>query len=140
MHSKVTTAVISLALLLSSAIPAHAQDESPAEKMRRLDIMLMVTSLRCRSTDDNFQTDFAQFEGHHMKELNAAATDLRKKAGPNADKVLDKMSTTIANKFGSGHPFLNCHELKELTHHLAEVDGSAALLEAAEKVFAASPK
>ena len=34
---------------------------SDAEKIRRLDIMLMVTGLRCRDTEDDFQGDFSQF-------------------------------------------------------------------------------
>jgi len=139
MRNKVTVMVGALSLLMAGITPAQAQEASAADKLRRLDIMLMVTSLRCRNTEDNFQTDFAQFEGRHMKELNAAAAELRKNAGPQADKALDKISTTIANKFGAGHPFMNCHDLKDLTHRLAEVEGAAVLLEAADRVFAAPP-
>ena len=37
------------------SFPAAAGGTDQAEKIRRLDIMLMVTGLRCRTTRDNFQ-------------------------------------------------------------------------------------
>ena len=64
-------ALAATAMLLTA--PARAAAPGDAEKLRRLDIMLMVTALRCRTTADNFQSDFADFEAAHLPELNDAA-------------------------------------------------------------------
>ncbi|MCZ8171525.1 MAG: hypothetical protein O9272_07275, partial [Brevundimonas sp.] len=54
------------ALGLLATTPASAQSASQAEKLRRLDIMLMVTGLRCRHTADNFQPDYQRFTTKHI--------------------------------------------------------------------------
>ena len=54
---------------------------SDAEKMRRLDIMLLVTGLRCRTTADDFQPDFEAFETKHRRDLNVADRQLRAEFG-----------------------------------------------------------
>ncbi|WP_206240807.1 hypothetical protein [Novosphingobium terrae] len=112
---------------------------SKAEKLRRLDIMLMVTGLRCRSGADDFQGDFVLFEARHMPELNRAAVDLEAEgvaAGLKHDEhMVDRLSTAMANNYGNGHPWLGCHELKGLTRNLASVDGEEALIAAAEETL-----
>ena len=122
------------------AMPARAETMSSAEKVRRLDIMLMVTGLRCRSGEDNFQADFQRFEARHLTELNAAARTLAAdyagrmgKAG--ADKALDRISVSIANNYGNGHPWLGCHELKSVARQLAEARGAEPLLMAADELL-----
>ena len=57
---------------LLSAMPATAQDASH-ERVRELGIMLMVTSLRCRTTVDDFQQDYRDFSARHIDRLNAAS-------------------------------------------------------------------
>lgn len=51
--------------------------DDSAEQLRRLDIMLMVTSLRCRKTVDDFQADYGDFTQEHLSELNDAARSLQ---------------------------------------------------------------
>jgi hypothetical protein len=109
---------------------------SADEKLRRLDIMLMVTGLRCRGTPDNFQADFAAFEARHMSDLNWAARQLfadytTRMSSGEASLALDRLSTEMANDYGQGHPWLGCHDLKGLTERLATQDGAQVLLEAA---------
>lgn len=121
--------------------PALAAGSGEAEKLRRLDIMLMVTALRCRTTEDDFQADFAAFESAHMPELNDAALQLRKDlVGANgvlgANRALDRISTGMANQYGQGHPRLGCSELKQATRLLAELKGRDALLSAADELLA----
>ncbi|HZU64455.1 MAG TPA: S-adenosyl-L-homocysteine hydrolase [Novosphingobium sp.] len=125
------------ALLLAPVGAGAAGSASNAEKLRRLDIMLMVTALRCRSGTDDFQTDFQAFEGHHLAELNQAAHQLRdelaaREGAVAADRALDRLSVVVANQYGGGHPWLGCHELKGLAHELAREDGVAPLLDAAD--------
>lgn len=132
-----------LAFTLGNAMPAQAMVGAggDAEKLRRLDIMLMVTGLRCRTTPDDFRADFAAFEAAHLSELNGAAAELRQglvaSAGvAGATRALDRISTGMANQYGQGHPWLDCAQLKTATRALANVRGRATLVEAAEQLLA----
>lgn len=122
------------------AAPAQAAGESEAEKLRKLDIMLMVTALRCRTTPSDFQADFAAFEAAHLPELNAAAQQLRKtlvaaNGAAGASRALDRLSTGMANQYGQGHPRLGCAELKQATRLLAQMKGREVLLSAADELL-----
>lgn len=127
---------------------ANAPQERPAsaaEKLRKLDIMLMVTGLRCRTSADNFLEDFQAFEAAHMPELNAAARDLkiqiaRQEGKDAAERALDRIGVGMANQFGGGHPWLDCHALKELAHALAMTQGTAVLQDAADLALGAGPR
>lgn len=144
---KKAAACLAVAALVIS-VPAEAQGagqgasqgaKSP-EKLRRLDIMLMVTSLRCRTTSSNFQSDFADFEAAHLGELNGAARDMKiemlAEYGPRGvDRALDRVSTGMANQYGQGHPWLDCAELKSITRSLAMMRGPEALVEAADQLL-----
>lgn len=123
------------------AMPASAAGGADAEKLRRLDIMLMVTALRCRTTPDNFQPEFQKFEAAHLKELNEAARDLRdglvaRNGVVGAERALDRLSTGMANQYGQGHPWMGCAELKVATRILANIRGREALTEAADQLLA----
>lgn len=133
-------AVVLAATGLLAAVPAQAQ-AGDAEKLRRLDIMLMVTSLRCRTTADNFQADFQAFEAAHLAELNAAAAEMRdglvgRFGVAGANRALDRVSTGMANEYGQGHPWLGCAELKSVARSLARMQGAVALTEAADQLLA----
>jgi hypothetical protein len=123
------------------AMPASAAGGKDAERLRRLDIMLMVTSLRCRTTPDNFQPEFQRFEAAHLGTLNEAAGELRnglvtEYGVTGATRALDRLSTTMANQYGQGHPWLGCAELKVATRILTSIRGRDALSEAADQLLA----
>ncbi|MFM5908668.1 MAG: S-adenosyl-L-homocysteine hydrolase [Novosphingobium sp.] len=125
------------------ATPSHASSGDAAEKLRRLDIMLMVTGLRCRNGAHNFQADFQAFEAAHLGTLNGAAAELRdgfvaRYGEKGADRALDRISTMMANEYGAGHPWLECHELKMVASSLARMQGSEPLIEAADQLLASS--
>ena len=131
----------SLAVTLAAVAPAQATGSlGSAEKLRRLDIMLMVTSLRCRATADNFMAEYGRFTTSHMTDLNQASAQLRADlvgrygAGGSA-RALDRISTVMANAYGQGHPWLSCRELKKVTSDLAQVRGRDTLVEAAEQLL-----
>ena len=122
------------------SFPATAGGMGQAEKIRRLDIMLMVTGLRCRTTRDNFQREYGRFTTNHIGELNAAARELKAdyaaKLGPaKADRALDKLSVQMANQYGQGHPWLNCGQLKQVASTLADMRGLQPLVEAANDLL-----
>ena len=135
-------AAASLAVFgLVLSVPAQATEGGKAEKLRRLDIMLMVTALRCRNTEDNFQKDFSAFEAAHLGELNAAAGELRRGlvsqyGAVGATRALDRISTGMANQYGQGHPWLGCADLKMVTRSLTLMRGPGALEEAADQLLA----
>jgi len=135
-------ALAALALGLAAATPANASaGMSEAESLRKLDIMLMVTSLRCRATADNFQADYSQFVNRHRQTLSQANYELKAELASRygargATNALDKMSVTMANGYGRGHPWLSCGELKQVTRNLVDVRGRATLAEAASQVLA----
>lgn len=145
--SGMLSAVAAVGLVLGTPVAAHAAGNgtSQAEKLRRLDIMLMVTGLRCRKTADNFIDDYGSFTSRHMSELNEANRELRTelssqygKAG--ADKALDRMSVVMANEYGGGHPWLSCSELRQVTKSLALVQGHDTLVEAADQLLDRQPR
>jgi hypothetical protein len=137
---KGVAACLAAAMVVTSA-PAMADSSSEAEKLRRLDIMLMVTGLRCRTTADNFQPDYGRFTTAHFADLNGAAHILkgdlaRRHGAAGANRALDRLSVTIANSYGSGHPWLSCGQLKQVAQHLAVARGRAPLVEAADQLLA----
>ena len=130
-------------MTLAAVAPAQAAGSlGSAEKLRRLDIMLMVTSLRCRSTADNFNVEYGRFTTSHMAELNQASDQLRADlvgrygAGGSA-RALDRISTVMANAYGQGHPWLSCRDLKKVASDLAQVRGRDTLVEAADQLLGA---
>lgn len=136
----IASAIVCMAIAAPNMATAGvAGGMSKAEKLRRLDIMLMVTGLRCRAGVDDFRGDFARFEEHHMTELNRAAQDLRAESavvtGTQDEHALEKVSTAMANTYGGGHPWLGCHDLKGLAHQLAETDGEESLVAAADETL-----
>ena len=127
------------------SFPAAAGGMSSAEKLRRLDIMLMVTGLRCRTTADNFNREYGRFTTNHLSELNAASDTLKgemaKKYGvQGANRALDRLSVQMANSYGQGHPWLNCGQLKEVASTLADMRGPAPLVEAADDLLTSSSR
>lgn len=111
-----------------------------AEKLRKLDIMLMVSSLRCRYGSDNFQPEYRQFSAKHLSTLNAAShtlhADLKRQHGhKGAKRKLDKISVGMANRYGLGHPWLGCGELKQVTSDLAKAQQRHELIAAADELL-----
>lgn len=131
--------------ILATSMPAQANAGDDAEKVRRLDIMLMVSALRCRNTSDGFQSDYDRFSAAHLSELNAAAATLKQSLNArygtaSANRALDKISTSMANTYGQGHPWLNCAELKQATQSLAQNRAPGALLSAADSLLGDSAR
>jgi hypothetical protein len=127
-------------LATTPAAHAAAHGHAAAEMVRKLDIMLMVSSLRCRKTSDSFQAEYQNFSARHLHELNAASdelkSDLAQRYGQKgAVRALDRMSVRMANQYGQGHPWLDCHQLKKVTGDLADNREPGALLAAAEKLL-----
>lgn len=135
----VAASLAAVSMLLT--VPASAEvGMSQAEKLRRLDIMLMVTGLRCRTTSDNFNSEYGRFTTAHLGTLNAASNQLKadftKRYGAaGANKALDRLSVQMANAYGQGHPWLSCGQLKQVAGTLATMRGTQPLVEAADELL-----
>ncbi|WP_156500297.1 S-adenosyl-L-homocysteine hydrolase [Croceicoccus bisphenolivorans] len=142
---KIIAAAASAGMVAGAVVPARAaaSDYVSAEKLRKLDIMLMVTALRCRHGGDNFQRDYEKFSIKHNVALQGAAKSLQasytgKYGAKGAKRQLDKISVSMANQYGQGHPWLECAELKQVTHDLAADRDSSRLLAVADQLLANS--
>lgn len=92
-------------------------------KLRQLDVMLLVSSLRCRLGPDDFKADYDSFLEQHRPMLSQAnhiiLDDMTSRVGAiGALEALDRMSVGIANHYGERGSF-GCRELKAVTQELA---------------------
>lgn len=139
------SAAIAVAAALAAAVPAQAGVNEDAEAIKRLDIMLMVNSLRCRHSSDDFQQEYRRFSARHLPVLNQAhhtmKADYSRRFGATGGKrALDRVSTSMANRYGRGHPWMGCAELKQVTAGLADQSQSNELLLAAGELLADRPQ
>ena len=115
-----------------------------AANIRRLNIMLMVTSLRCRQTAHDFQSEYDLFAQAHQQNLEEAHEALSREmaaehgeAGIN--RALDRIGVAIANRYGDGHPTLGCSDLKEATLMLAMSQDRLRLSQMADDLLGREP-
>ena len=143
MLKKTIAAAATAAALMMT--PTTASAASQDEQVRKLDIMLMVTSLRCRTGADDFQPQYRKFSSNHLTSLNGAARRLEaglvaRHGKKGATRALDRISVGMANQYGQGHPWLGCAELKEITSDLAKSNDPAILAQAAEELLGPAPR
>jgi len=146
MHTfKAFAAAATAAAILLAPVGVSAASASADEQVRKLDIMLMVTSLRCRFGADNFQPQYQSFSASNLPALNAAAKRLEanlvaRHGVKGAYRALDKISVGMANQYGQGHPWLGCGELKAIATDLSGRQDPAALAMAAEELLGQTPR
>lgn len=97
-----------------------------AAKLRQLDVMLLVGSLRCRANANDFRPEYDAFLTKHRTELGKAnqiiLTDFRNRVGAvNAFNALDKASVKMANGYGE-QSGIGCRDLKQLAGALATAE------------------
>lgn len=139
-----TAAVLAAATVIAfaaSAVQAQPRAGEPA-KVRKLEMMLMVGSLRCRFGADNFQPDYERFKVTHRGALDSAYSELkanyaRQLGAKEGELALDRLSVGFANTYGEKHPWLGCGELKAMTQDLASNTDRAHLIAVAD--YALSP-
>ncbi len=91
--------------------------------------MLMVGSLRCRSTAQDYRAAYDRFLLRHRPVLSKAnlaiLSEMRVKLGPvGALDTLDKASVRMANRYGEQGGY-GCADLGEVTAALADGGGEA---------------
>ena len=111
-----------------------------AESIRTLDMMLMATSLRCRKGADDFRAEYDTFSRLNKLHLTHANTTMRRSLNSRygvrgATRELDRRSVKMANRFGNGHPWMDCGELKEVAGELAKAHSRAFLADMANRLL-----
>lgn len=140
LSSMITGGAIACALVAAptsaSAAPScWSSDLVRAAKLRQLDVMLMVGSLRCRSTGQDYRAAYDRFLLRHRPALGKANMailgEMRARLGSvGALDTLDRASVRMANRYGEQAGY-GCGDLGEVTAALAE-SGGEALVSAAE--------
>jgi hypothetical protein len=119
-----------------TANPAHAcwtNAERDAAQVANLNMMMMVTALRCRKGGDNFLNDYNRFVKTNNAVLGAQNATVRShfarlNGAKGAESAMDKYIIGLANNYGSGHESKGCGQLKSIASQLAQKSHSAASL------------
>lgn len=130
MGKSLVTIAASGALLAMAATPAQAAAGCwsaqlvQAAKLRQLDVLLMVGSLRCRSGAHDYRAHYDRFLAKHRSLLgkvnHAILSEMRTKLGSvGALDALDQASVRMANHYGEQTAF-GCADLGEVTAALAQ--------------------
>lgn len=123
------------------AQPAQAcwtNSEQDAAKVANLNMMMMVTALRCRKGQDDFLADYNRFVKNNNPVIGAQNAAVRShfariNGAKSADGAMDRFVIGLANNYGGGHEGLGCGQLKDIARTLAQKNHSAAsLLDIAE--------
>lgn len=107
-----------------AAIRPAALPLANAQAIRSLNIMLMVTSLRCRTGANDFRSEYDMFARAHRQNLEDAHKQLSGELAAThgeegSHRALDRIGVSIANRYGDGHPTMGCRDLKEAALELA---------------------
>lgn len=117
------------------------QGHVAAKNILNLDMMLMATSLRCRKGAHDFRAEYQDFSRLNKLHITGANAAVRRNLSATYGKKgsvreLDRMSVRMANRYGSGHPWLGCEELKLAAGELARAHTHASLAETASRLLA----
>jgi len=133
---KACAAIAAGALVIGLAAPALAAPACwsaelvRAARMRQLDVMLMVGSLRCRGTAQDYRAAYDRFLLRHRPQLGRVnqmiLAEMRGRLGPiGALEALDEASVRMANRYGERADY-GCADLGQIAAALAE-SGDEAL-------------
>lgn len=136
---KVVLAILALAVPVAPAQAAcWTAEQVSAAKVRDLDTMLMVASLRCRRTHVAVLNSYNDYVVKQRKALVRVNDTLRnhyasgdKKAAMNA---YDNYVTKVANRYGAGAEGLGCDDMQSIVEAMAaEAPQVEALIAVAER-------
>jgi hypothetical protein len=134
-------AAIAAAMAMIVAQPAQAcwsDHEAQAASVANLNMMLMVSALRCRKGADNFLAEYNRFVKSNNATLGAQNALIktrftRMNGAQAAEGAMDRFTIGLANSYGGGSATMDCSALKKLASDLAgKSQDSSALIAIAE--------
>jgi hypothetical protein len=126
---------------MGMAQPAQAcwtVSEQDAAKIANLNMMMMVSALRCRKGADDFLGDYNRFVKNNNPVLGAQNAAVRGHfaridGAKVADRQMDRFVIGLANSYGGGTDSKGCDQLKSVAFELGQKSHSAkSLLSIAE--------
>lgn len=136
---KVLLAVLAITVPVAPAQAAcWTAEQVSAAKVRDLDTMLMVASLRCRHTNVAVLESYNNYVVRHRKPLVQVNDVLRTHyASPDKNAAMagyDNYVTKIANRYGAGAEGLTCNDMQSIVEAMsAEQPQIEALIAVAER-------
>ncbi len=140
-------AAASAALGMFAAQPAQAcwsDQEAQAASVANLNMMMMVTALRCRKGENNFLAEYNRFVKSNNAALGAQnaiikARFARQNGVKAAEGAMDQFTIGLANHYGMGHEAMGCRELKDLAADLSSKSRDAVSLINIAELHAGTP-
>ena len=120
---------LTLGTALTTPVQAACWSEAAvsAAKVRDLETMLMVSSLRCKAANNALLTQYNRFVRDSRTALTAVNDTLRSQfvnsGGLNA---YDRYVTAIANRYGAGAEGLSCNDMTSILSAAEAAGGSLA--------------
>lgn len=119
---KNTIARMAVAALVAVAVPAGSVQAAcwsdkavTAAKIRDLETMLMVASLRCRGSGQHLLQHYNNFVRHSRPALVRVNDELRTHFAPLGGlNAYDRYVTKIANRYGAGAEGLTCADMASI--------------------------
>lgn len=138
----ITISIATAMSLLASPVQASCWNNKQMEaiKLRHLDVMLMVTALRCRNTQFNYLPEYNQFVTKNRPVLANANIEIRNHyygimSKKNALNEYDRLIVSMANSYGTGHHHYDCQQLSGFTKSLSsQSNNRQSLLAVSDKI------
>ncbi len=120
-------------IIASPAQSCWTNAEQDAAKVANLNMMMMVSALRCRKGPDDFLAEYNRFVKNNNPVIGSQNATVRShfariNGNGNADAAMDKFIIGIANSYGGGHDRLGCNELKQVAQDLSRGGHNAGSL------------
>ena len=130
MRQRVKQCVAALTLAAISTTSAQAACWSDAAvsaaKVRDLETMLMVSALRCKTSDNAMLMQYNRFVRASRPALAAVNETLRAQfASAGGLNAYDRYVTAIANRYGAGAEGLSCNDMTSILS-AAEAEGGSS--------------
>lgn len=141
---KIAGKVAALALAATmTANPVQAcwtNAEAEAADVANLNMMMMVSALRCRMGQDNFLDEYNRFVVQNNPLIGAQNAKMkahfaRINGAGAAEGAMDRFVIGIANNYGGGHESMGCTQLKMLAGELAYGNHTAASLQVLARTY-----
>lgn len=131
MTKKIISFMTMISVGMLSAAPAQAacwgEAAVEAAKVRDLETMLMVSSLRCHAASPALLDEYNGFVRASRAALTEVNQTLRKQfADAGGLNAYDKFVTAIANRYGAGADGLNCNDMASIVAAAQAEGGSLA--------------
>lgn len=131
----ITISIATAMSLLASPVQASCWNDKQMEaiKLRHLDVMLMVTGLRCRYGQHNYLPEYNLFVEKNRSEIAKANIVIRNHYYGEMPKVqaldeYDRLIVTMANSYGTGHQKYDCQQLRAFAKTLSSQSNDRKML------------